>query len=120
MKNSISNSVNGVQYSKNSQVHQMNPTPLEEQNDMSYNVLDFISKKLMKKGELAKNKGNVLNSTNPVNNQNLVQNLMMGKFIPSFQKSSHKSEDAQKNNSNSLYSISGVNNSNGSKLNITR
>jgi hypothetical protein len=122
MKNSISNSVNSVQNSKNSMASVMNHTPIDEKGEMSYNVLDFIAKKLIKKTDSGKNKANVLNSTNPVNNQNLVQNLMIGKFIPSFQKSSQKSEDkdSQKTNSNSLYSVSGINISNSSKLNITK
>ena len=124
MKNSISNSIGSSNV--NAGVHNGNgknsfgmtaSNVIEEQSEMNENVMDAIAKKI----KYSKHKSNtgVMNSTNPVSNHNLIQNLMIGKFNSLYPKSVEK--DA-KVNSNSLYSISNANVSGQSatKLNLTK
>ena len=133
MKNSISNSIGSTgnhtgnhtgnnhsgSHTQNTKTSfgMVNPNNvIKEQSEVNENVLDVIAKKL--KNSKPKT-NNIMNSTNPVNNPNLIQNLMIGKFNSLYPKSNDKDGKA---NSNSLYSMSNVNMSNHSitKLNITK
>ena len=124
MKNSISNSIgsSNVNAGNNNGKNSFGMTAsnvIEEQSEMNENVMDAIAKKI--KNSKQKSNTGVMNSTNPVTNtnQNLIQNLMIGKFNSLYPKSVEK--DA-KVNSNSLYSISNANVSGQSatKLNLTK